>query len=171
MAALGQAQRRWREQNPEQVQRLAARGIAAAHAWREKNRSVRYYRPASACATKWSELHRDRLSMAAAAQWHARSEAQRAAVGAAISTALVMHNAALTPTEKARKDAQLAKARERIDQTYLMQKQKEGRDAYWTAEKKKARSDMMKARWQNGAAQFGRRKRTTLSTQALETDS
>ena len=118
---------KWREENPKQAWKNTYRALRIARQALVGDNSRTWTEAQKLAASelhlkRWAEAPpsvRKKRSItaksAAKKQWASRTPEQKAAVAAKISATMKAKNAARTPEQKAADDAQLAKARVRID--------------------------------------------------------
>jgi len=154
---------KWREENPEEAERIQKKATAAARlvslgkpAW---NKGVTHTPEACEKLSKslrkfWDNVTPEFTAKKSASsvkgakkQWAQRTPEERAAVGKKISETLKQKNAEMTPEELAKRDAILVETRKHIDHKFRLEQQAKAFEEYWSEERRAAKGEWSKARW------------------------
>lgn len=148
----------WREDNPAKAYRASMRNlrIGVNRHGRKKPKSVEHQRLPRTPKSAAAKLHKSMASREAAKRhWSEMDQASKTEITSRIAASVRRAYAGKTDAERAAHEAQLAKARERIDHGVRKARQREALEAYWTPERR---------------AEFGARVRARNAARKAKTD-
>lgn len=157
---LASAAEAWRKENPREVwlqayraSRIAARAAGVpphAHKDPRFNKGGRLWIPSEKVHAARKGFKRSERT---ARMWANRSEEERNTVSARIAETVKLLHAAKSKEEQEAHLARLAAARKNIDHQKRKANQKAALAAYWTPERRAAKSAAMRANWKNQFAE------------------
>ena len=152
---------RWREENPEEAERIQKKATEAARKFNlgkpAVNRGVPHKKETCeklsiSIRAFWASASAEKRKSKSAAsvrgakkQWAQRSEEEKLAVAKKISESLKRMHANLTVAERAARDTTLIETRKNIDHEFRKAKQRKSFETYWTPERRKAKAEQSRA--------------------------